>query len=125
MFFFKQKTSYELRISDWSSDVCSSDLIDKPDVRFVGHAALPKSIEAYYQETGRAGRDGDPAVAHLFWGAEDFAKARHRMSEDDRQSAVSGQSVSVSVELGGCRTITKTTSQLCISTITTTTTNTI
>jgi ATP-dependent DNA helicase RecQ len=55
--------------------------IDKPDVRFVAHAGLPKSIEAYYQETGRAGRDGDPAVAHLFWGAEDFAKARQRLGE--------------------------------------------
>ena len=55
--------------------------IDKPDVRFVAHAGLPKSIEAYYQETGRAGRDGDPAVAHLFWGADDFAKARMRLSE--------------------------------------------
>ena len=55
--------------------------IDKPDVRFVAHAGLPKSIEAYYQETGRAGRDGDPAVAHLFWGADDFAKARQRLSE--------------------------------------------
>ena len=55
--------------------------IDKPDVRFVAHAGLPKSIEAYYQETGRAGRDGDPAIAHLFWGAEDFAKARQRIGE--------------------------------------------
>jgi ATP-dependent DNA helicase RecQ len=55
--------------------------IDKPDVRFVAHAGLPKSIEAYYQETGRAGRDGDPAIAHLFWGADDFAKARKRLSE--------------------------------------------
>ncbi len=55
--------------------------IDKPDVRFVAHAGLPKSIESYYQETGRAGRDGDPAVAHLFWGAEDFARARQRIGE--------------------------------------------
>jgi ATP-dependent DNA helicase RecQ len=55
--------------------------IDKPDVRFVAHAGLPKSIEAYYQETGRAGRDGDPAVAHLFWGADDFARARQRIGE--------------------------------------------
>ncbi|WP_188053163.1 DNA helicase RecQ [Sphingosinithalassobacter sp. CS137] len=62
--------------------------IDKPDVRFVVHAGLPKSIEAYYQETGRAGRDGDPAVAHLFWGADDFARARQRVAEVDarRQS---------------------------------------
>jgi ATP-dependent DNA helicase RecQ len=55
--------------------------IDKPDVRFVAHAGLPKSIEAYYQETGRAGRDGDPSIAHLFWGAEDFARARQRIAE--------------------------------------------
>ncbi len=46
--------------------------IDKPDVRFVAHAGLPKSIESYYQETGRAGRGGDPAEAMMLWGADDF-----------------------------------------------------
>lgn len=55
--------------------------IDKPDVRFVAHAGIPKSIEAYYQETGRAGRDGDPALAVMFWGAGDFTQARQRLSE--------------------------------------------
>jgi len=57
--------------------------IDKPDVRFVAHLGLPKSIEAYYQETGRAGRDGDPAVAHLLYGAEDIARARQFIAAND------------------------------------------
>ncbi len=63
--------------------------IDKPDVRFVAHVGVPKSIEAYYQETGRAGRDGDPAAATMFWGAGDFATARMRLAEvdEDRRNA--------------------------------------
>ncbi|MGW8363314.1 DNA helicase RecQ [Streptomyces wedmorensis] len=61
--------------------------IDKPDVRFVAHLDLPKSVEGYYQETGRAGRDGEPATAWLAYGLQDVVQQRKLIegSEGDEQ----------------------------------------
>src|SRR5471030_1704676 len=57
--------------------------IDKPDVRFVAHLDLPKSIEAYYQETGRAGRDGLPADAWMAYGLNDVVQQRRMIDESE------------------------------------------
>jgi len=57
--------------------------IDKPDVRFVAHLDLPRSLEGYYQETGRAGRDSLPAEAWMAWGLQDVATQRRFIEESE------------------------------------------
>jgi ATP-dependent DNA helicase RecQ len=61
--------------------------IDKPDVRFVVHLDLPKSLEAYYQETGRAGRDGLPSEAWMIYGLQDVAKLRQMAESSEAAEA--------------------------------------
>ena len=61
--------------------------IDKPDVRFVAHLDLPKSVEGYYQETGRAGRDGLPSTAWLAYGLQDVVQQRKMIDTSEGDAA--------------------------------------
>jgi ATP-dependent DNA helicase RecQ len=67
--------------------------IDKPDVRFVCHLDLPKSIEAYYQETGRAGRDGKPSNAWMAYGLSDIVQQRRMIDESTGPETFKGVSI--------------------------------
>ncbi|MGI9405679.1 MAG: DNA helicase RecQ, partial [Hyphomicrobiaceae bacterium] len=83
--------------------------IDKPDVRFVGHLNLPKSIEAYYQETGRAGRDGEPSNAWMSFSLQDVITQRQWIEQSeagDEQKFVERQKLEALLglcELTTCR----------------------
>ena len=81
--------------------------IDKPDVRFVAHLDLPKSVEGYYQETGRAGRDGLPATAWMAYGLQDVVQHRRLAMEGDeahrRRQVLHLDAMLALCETVGCR----------------------
>lgn len=80
--------------------------IDKPDVRFVAHVDLPKSVEGYYQETGRAGRDGLPATAWMAYGLQDVSQHRRMIDESLGDDMFRRRQVSqLDAMLGLCETV--------------------
>ena len=79
--------------------------IDKPDVRYVAHMDLPSSIEAYYQETGRAGRDGQPSEAWMCYGLSDVSQRRRMIAEGNAPDEIKRlENTKLSALLGVCET---------------------
>jgi ATP-dependent DNA helicase RecQ len=80
--------------------------IDKPDVRFVAHLDLPKSVEGYYQETGRAGRDGLPAEAWMVYGLADVVQQRRLIEQSEAEETYKrATNAKLDAMLGLCETV--------------------
>lgn len=106
----EQRRAHQQRFFDSPSAVMVATIafgmgVDKPDVRFIVHLSPPLSVEAYYQETGRAGRDGAPALTLLLWSAKDLKGGLHRAiaSGNERGQEARWRAMERFIRTWGCR----------------------
>ncbi|MBB3957013.1 RecQ family ATP-dependent DNA helicase [Novosphingobium sediminicola] len=106
----EQRRAHQQRFFDSPSAVMVATIafgmgVDKPDVRFIVHLVPPLSVEAYYQETGRAGRDGRPALALLLWQDKDLKGGLHRAiaSDNERGQEARWRAMERLIRTWGCR----------------------